>query len=303
MVEREPIKETIDKGDLFYLYHPGTEEVFSGYGLTVEAGRNDQLAGLLMVDRPEPADPEWLRRVEEAFDGYELVAMTPAGERGIACRMEIGEESVHHLRRFPSNKSKAIQGALEPLLEEPPAPVFRLSWDGQSGLWRSEFALDNELPAAIREVFERTGYGCLAAETDSGIIHVCHAPDTDIEGFAGKPVLSQWQLIEMPSASLIRLELIIIDDPVNPFKFESFLNVAEEDQAEVLAQLANQEQLHLAFYGDDLNYRFTKSIPHDEQQWQQLDELVERALSHWETIPPERRDYDGAKADFMRRFI
>jgi hypothetical protein len=303
MKEREPIKETNSKGELYYLYHPGTEDLFSGYGLTFEDGRNDRLVGLLMIDRPEPADPAWLQQVEEAFGDYELVAMTATGERGIACRMQIEDESILHLRCFPSNKSEAIQKALEPLLEAPPTPVFKLSWDEESGLWRSQFALTNELPAEVRQLFERTGYGCLALETDSGIIHVCHAPDRDIEGFAGKPVMSQWQLIEMPSAPLIRLQLIIVDNLTNPFKFESFLNVAEEDQAEVLAQLANQEMLHLAFYGDDLTYRFTKSISHDEGQWQQLDELVARALEQWEKIHPESRDYDRAKANFMRRFI
>ena len=76
----------------------------------------------------------------------------------------------------------------------------------------------------------------------------------------------------MPTAPLIRLGLTIIDQPHNPYKFESFLNVAEAYQADVLAQLANPEQLSLAFYGDDLTHRFNKEIPHTAQQWQQLDE-------------------------------
>ena len=104
-----------------------------------------------------------------------------------------------------------------------------------------------------------------------------------------------------PTAPLIRLELAILDRPTNPCKFESFLNVAQEDQARVLAQLAGQDQLYRAFYGDDFCHRFTKIVKHDRQQRQYLDELVGEALEHWHQIPPEQPDFDKAKAEFMRR--
>ena len=57
MGEREPRKEIIGRGELFFLCHPGTEDTFSGYGLTVQPGDKDILVGLLMIDRPGPADP------------------------------------------------------------------------------------------------------------------------------------------------------------------------------------------------------------------------------------------------------
>jgi hypothetical protein len=34
-----------------------------------------------------------------------------------------------------------------------------------------------ELPEEIRQVFEGFGYGCLAAETNIGVVHICHAAD------------------------------------------------------------------------------------------------------------------------------
>ena len=95
----------------------------------------------------------------------------------------------------------------------------------------------------------------------------------------------------------------VIDRPENPFKFESFLNVAAEDQAQILADLANQDELYLAFYGDDLGYRYTTAIPHSEQQWQQLDELAEKAIAYWNRLPAVRRNFDQAKAEFTRRFV
>ena len=107
----------------------------------------------------------------------------------------------------------------------------------------------------------------------------------------------------MPTAPLIRLELVILDRLDDPFRFESFLNVAEETQAEILAQLANQDRLYLAFYGDGLEHRFTKIIEHDLQQWQQLDDLVAQANAYWDQLPPEQRDFDRAKAEFMERFV
>jgi len=298
MVEREPAKETIGRGDLFFLWHPGTEMVFSGYGLALRSGSNELLTGLLMVDRPRPADPEWLADVEATFGECHLVPMTPAGERGIACQMQIEPDSLPHLRRFPGEKTTAIQTALESLLEHPPRPVFTLRWDAEARAWCSHFAPLAELPGEIREVFERTGYGCLAAEANVGVVHACHAADRDIEGFTGKPLLYRWELVNMPTAPLIRLEVVILDDPANPYRFESFLNVAHEDQARVLAELTNQDRLYLAFYGDDLTQRFTHVVEHDEQQWQYLDELVAEATAYWNQLPPEQRDLARARAEF-----
>lgn len=304
MGEREPPKEIIRRGELFFLWHPETEGIISGYGLTLQAGRKDLLAGLLMVDRPKPVDPEWLREIEMTFGDYQLAVMTASGERGIACQMQIKPDSLPYLRQFPADeKSAGIETILKPLLDDPPNPILNLHWNTETKLWQSRFPTLADLPSEIQEVFERFGYGCLAAETNIGVVHICHATDVDIEGFANKPVRYQWQLIKMPTAPLIRLELVVVDQPLNPYRFESFLNVAEEDQARALNQLANQDELHLAFYGDSLKYQFTKSIPHDEQQWQQLDELVEQANHYWEELPPAQRDFDKAKAEFIRQSL
>ena len=297
-----PGKESIAKGELFYLWHPGTEEIFSGYGLTVWPGNKSLLTGLLMVDRPKTVDPLWLKEVETTFGAYQLVAMTASGERGIVCQMQIEQASQPYLRRFPGEQAAVMKAVLEPLLVKPPKPVFTLKWDEKGHVWHSCFASVAELPAEIHQVLANVGYGCLAVETNIGVVHICHAADGDIDGFTGKPVLSRWQLIKMPTAPLIRLELVIIDRPDNPFKFESFLNVAESDQAAVLAQLAGQDHLYLAFYGDDLTYRFTKVIRHETEQWQQLDELTAEAYRYWQEIPLTQRDFDLAKAIFMQLY-
>jgi len=299
MGETEPQHELIHRGDLFFLNHPGTDDIFSGYGLAVQPGRNDILVGILMVDRPHPVDPLWLRQVEEIFGEYQLVPMTAAGERGILCRMQIEADSIPYLHRHPFEKVYALQEALQPFLDHPPKPAFRMYWSAEQGVWLSQIQQPNELPEELRDVLKMTGYGCLAVEADIGIVHVCHAPDVDIAGFADQLVISCWQLIKMPTAPLIRLELAILDNPDSRFLFESFLNVADENQANILAQLAGQDNLYLAFYGDDLGYRNARVIPHDIQQWQLLDELTAEAARYWESLPPDNRDYDQAKAMFI----
>ena len=141
MGERETGKELIGRGELFFLSHPGKEEIFSGYGLTVEEGSKGNLVGLLMVDRPRPVDPKWLKQIERNFGEYQLVPMTATGERGIVCHMRIEPESQKYLCQYSTNKTGAIRQALEPLLKEPPKPVFGLSWDEEKRLWRSRFSV------------------------------------------------------------------------------------------------------------------------------------------------------------------
>jgi hypothetical protein len=300
MGEKEPRSEIIKPGELFFLSHPGSEYIFSAYGLTLQPDRKEYIAGLLIIDRPKPANPEWLKKVEDTFGECNFAPMVTSGERGIFCRMQIEPDSRKFMRRYASIDTSGLKTALEPLISQIPKPLFSMQWNEDKGLWQSEIVPPNELPTEIKELFEKIGYGCLALEADIGIVHVCHASDTEIEGFANKPVTSRWQLIKMPTAPLIRLEVKIFDQPENPYRFESFLNVAEQDQEKVLAELANQNRLFLAFYGEDLGYRYTKVIPHDIQNWQKIDEMTIEAINYLSKIPPNQQDFDKAKAEFTK---
>jgi hypothetical protein len=57
---------------------------------------------------------------------------------------------------------------------------------------------------------------------DLGVVHVCHTSDRDIAGFRDKPVLSQWQLIKMPTAPLFKLTLTILDYTTGNPQTQSF---------------------------------------------------------------------------------
>ena len=158
------------------------------------------------------------------------------------------------------------------------------------------------LISELRAAFECTGPGCIAVETDIGVVHACHAADQDIAGFANKPVWCRWELALLPAAPVIRLNLAILDHPQNPYRYESFLNIGDEDQARILEILVGQEELYFPFYGDDFGHRFTKVISHDVTQRAQLQDLATQALDHWQTISPDQRDFDRAKAEFQQRF-
>jgi hypothetical protein len=302
MTEKEPRKEAIGRGELYFLWHPATPDTFSGYGLTTHPGSKELLVGLLMVDRPQPVDPDWLDQVEATFGEYELVAMTASGERGIACHMQIEPDSQPYLRQLPLDKAAAIEQALAPLLEAPPKPGFRLRWDEALKLWTSELIIPNNLPPELQKVFERTGPGCAAAETNIGVVHICHAADRDIEGFANKPMWCRWELVLLPTAPVLRLNVAILDRPQNPFRFESFLNIGDEEQARILETLVTQEKLYFPFYGQDFRCRFTKVVEHSPEQRRQLQELVVQARDHWQAIPEARRNFDQAKIEFQQRF-
>lgn len=299
MGERETQSERLNRGELLCLYHPGTTDIFSGYGLVMQDDWPGYLTGLLMVDRPYPTDPSWLERINELYGECELVPMTARGERGLACQMYIEPESLQHLRRLSPAFGRLLQEALEPFLAEPPNPTLLLKWDEHRRLWASEMVVRHGLPPAIQEVFKQTGYGCVAAESEQGIVHVCHASDKDIANFVDKPMEARWGLIEMPTAPLVRLELLIYDEPCNPYRFESFLNVGAQDQMAVLTELAGQEELYLTFYGDDLTHRYTSVLAHGEQQWQRLDDIIAQAELYWQRLPDEKRDFDQAKAVYM----
>jgi hypothetical protein len=146
MGERAKGKEVIGRGELFFLSHPGKEEIFSGYGLAVEEGSEESLVGILMVDRPRPVDQKWLKQVERNFGEYQLVPMTATGERGIVCRMNIEKESIMHLCQFSTEKADAIKKVFAPLLENLPQPAFLLRWNDEKHLWQSRFANRDDWP-------------------------------------------------------------------------------------------------------------------------------------------------------------
>ena len=141
----------VAKGDLLFLWHPETHDTFSGFGLAMEPGRGDLLAGLLMVDRPHPVSPAWLRRVRATFGDFELYVMTASHERGIACQLRVEHASLPYVRSLDVPAAQPMRRALMPLLVQPPRPRFCVKWNPVRQLWTSRFDIprrSDHTPAA-----------------------------------------------------------------------------------------------------------------------------------------------------------
>jgi hypothetical protein len=120
--------------ELRFLWHPETRDTFSGYGLALAPAH---LVGVVMIDRPELADSDWLAAIEAAFGGYELTTITQGGERGLVCQMHIAEESVAYVKTLDAPLTDSIRTALLPLLEELPLVTLSLTWYPWRRFWVS----------------------------------------------------------------------------------------------------------------------------------------------------------------------
>lgn len=143
-------RDLVRRGDLLFLTHPGSNGLFSGCGVVVGSGNLEHLIGLLLVDRPRPVSPAWLRRVRAQFGDYQLYPMTRSGERGMACQMWIAEESRIYLQKLDEPFAHLMQEALLTLLIYPPAPQFTLSWHKPSHMWHSRFREDEKQESQVR---------------------------------------------------------------------------------------------------------------------------------------------------------
>ena len=61
---------------LLFLWHPGTRDIFSGYGLAIAPLH---LIGLMMVDRPRTVDPVWSKNCHALLRPH-LGTSTPSSE-------------------------------------------------------------------------------------------------------------------------------------------------------------------------------------------------------------------------------
>lgn len=299
-MEGEPHSEVIRPGQLYFLTHPGSD-LFSGYGLTTHDGRKDRLVGLVMVDRPQPADPNWLAEIERLYGTYELFPMTATGERGLLAQMRVATDSLDYLERFDHPVATELNQALQPMLDTLPTPVLKLHWDEEYQLWRSDFWMG--LPDEMQAVFEKSGYGCFAAEqADESVSFVTHVAPADTQSLRHAPLIYDWQIITMPTAPLIRFAAAFLDDVYHPYRLEHFLNISDPDQARCLSRLIEQSELRFDFYDAEYEFTFSKPVVHPEFRREKLAFLMREAVNHYGTLPPDQRDFDRAKAAFQRAF-
>ena len=137
---------------------------------------------------------------------------------------------------------------------------------------------------------ERYHLATIAAETAYNLL--------ELEAQQEQPDLDEMmcRLKDLSAYSLTHAEIMDQREGIELLALARFFGMSSDQRL-----WKNQERLYLAFYGDGLRYHYTKVVPHDRQQWQYLDELMDQAMEHWEGIPPEQRDYDRAKEEYVRR--
>jgi hypothetical protein len=129
---------------------------------------------------------------------------------------------------------------------------------------------------------------------------ILKAPRRELLSLRGRVLIRvRHELYEHPNAPVIRTVVTFYDRPENPLAVETFTNVAESDQREDFARLADQERLLVLGYDEHLRHRLTKVVPYDGAQG------VLAVLTHAEGVRRRIRegtyDFDRAKADVMGR--
>jgi hypothetical protein len=156
-----------------------------------------------------------------------------------------------------------------------------------------------ELPADLADFLREPTFACVPELTDRGAILVAKAPGVLIDEMPVRvPILLTSQLYRHPAAPVVRLVTAIYDRPYDPLKLESFLNVQNERQRQILEALAQQDDLPLVFYDEVLSPRRTKIVRIEPAVYA---ELYEQALVFLDEIPPRQFDFDHAKATVIAR--
>jgi hypothetical protein len=154
------------------------------------------------------------------------------------------------------------------------------------------------LPPELEAFLRTQEMVCLMQATDQGTAFVLKAPTKEIRCVRGTvPIRVQHALYEHPAAPVIRTVVGIYDRPHTPLAFETFTNIADQDQREDFARLAEQDRLLLLFYDEQVAHRLTKVVPyHDDGPVLAI--LMQAAQLH-ARIPQDRIDFDAAKQAVM----
>jgi len=150
------------------------------------------------------------------------------------------------------------------------------------------------LPPLLAEFLRTQELVGLTHATEAGTALVIKAPASEIERLRGPLWIQHLQeLYRCQAAPVIRLVTRLYDQPTDPLKFESFINVQDPDQRTEYELLTHQEILPLHFYDEELQHRLTKEFRGLEPA--SMAQVLQEADRLLAAIPPERFDFDYAK--------
>ena len=124
---------------------------------------------------------------------------------------------------------------------------------------------------------------------------------SDSESFRGPvPILYRYELGRYPEGAAIRLYLEIQDRPDHPYMLETFLNPASDGDLALLHRLGTQSELHIHFFDMQVQYQYSKSVRHRQQQRDELAQLIQMSLAHLATIPLAQQNWAQVKARYQK---
>ena len=113
---------------------------------------------------------------------------------------------------------------------------------------------------------------------------------------------NEWQLARLPNSPVIRIKFTFFDESTNPYRSECFFNVASQEDKEILQVLTELPYFNIGCFDMENQFVWGRRYNHRELQRRELQQLIEKAEQHLETIPQSVRDFDSAKQEFMRRY-
>ena len=166
--------------------------------------------------------------------------------------------------------------------------------------FRPEPAHPIPLPRELTDFLQDRPFACLLHGTDQGTVIIVKAPNEDIKSCRGRvPILLRHEFHDHPRSPVIRTILRLFDDPERPLALESYTNIAEDDQREDFAALANQRVLTLLFYDEQLAHRLSKQVRLTSPA--SIRHILTQADKEIRKIKPGHFDFDRAKQEVMVR--
>lgn len=152
----------------------------------------------------------------------------------------------------------------------------------------------------LAEFLQDYEYACVTQATDQGTVFVLKAPARDIASTRGPvPVHITHELYMHEAAPVIRIVLMLVDDPTSPLAFETFVNVADEQQRADYAALITQDTLLLLFYDESLTHRLSKRVQNSSRT--ELPIMLNKADAEIAIIGQDMVDFEVAKSAVMER--
>jgi len=157
----------------------------------------------------------------------------------------------------------------------------------------------NELMCGdLKEIFKKIGYGGILTWTNMGCAFFCYIDTKTCRNIKGKLHNIKMEYYKIDGCPLIRFNIVIYDDLVNPLHFDSFLNVINEDHEYILEALKKQDRIIFHWYSEDFKYRGSTSVKWKEENRIITSEIIEKSK---ECVRVNGvKDFNKVKEKFMR---